>query len=34
VTTIVFNFVRDTLEESQDSMERFAAEVMPLVRAG
>ena len=34
VTTVVFNFLRDTLEESQDSMERFAAEVMPLVRAG
>ena len=34
VTTIVFNFVRDTLEESQASMERFASEIMPLVRAG
>ena len=31
VTTVGFNFLRDTLAESQESMERFAEAVMPHV---
>ena len=34
VTTVVFNFLRDTLAESQASMERFAEGVMPRVSSG
>ena len=32
VSSILFNFMRPTLTESLDSMERFAAEVMPAGR--
>ena len=32
VSAILFNFIRDTVEETLDSTERFAKEVMPLVK--